>query len=332
MREVDSLAGDPFAAVSTISRGRWGVAVSGGADSIALLELLRTRGCDLTLHVIHLDHETRAGESAVDAQFVHDRAAACGLALTLARRSEIERSIHPLPRNLSARYRAARLELFRRLIRQENLQGVLLAHHADDQAETILQRLLRGSGPAGLTGMATQATIAGVTILRPLLGVRRATLRQWLLSRNIPWREDSSNRSPLQQRNRVRAFLECHPELVQPLIDLGGTCAALAEWLRQQSPPMNDILDLQRTARLCPLIRREALRSWLSRQAETGVEVPPSAVERLEAMILDLATPPRQHFPGGVLVRRRGGRIFVDHGDVAGRDGRVAAAAADSRE
>src|SRR5438034_1508222 len=133
-----------------VPAGAWAVAVSGGGDSVALLELLRHRG-DLLLHVVHLDHETRGGESATDALFVGELAARWGLAFTIRRRSEIEPAIAArLPANRSARFRAARLELFRRVIAEHRLAGVILAHHADDQAETVVQRLLRGSGPAGL--------------------------------------------------------------------------------------------------------------------------------------------------------------------------------------
>ena len=88
-----------------------------------------------------------------------------------------------LPKNLSARYRAIRIELFRRVVAHENLLGVILAHQADDQAETIFLRLLRGSGPAGLAGMSPRRQISGLTMLRPLLNVRRSELREFLAAR-----------------------------------------------------------------------------------------------------------------------------------------------------
>src|SRR5205823_4177907 len=100
------------------------------------LALLRPRG-DLRLHVVHLDHETRGGQSAEDAQFVGDLAREWGLAVTVARRGEIESAMGALPRNRSARHRALRLELFRRVVSEHKLRGVILAHHADDQAETV---------------------------------------------------------------------------------------------------------------------------------------------------------------------------------------------------
>jgi tRNA(Ile)-lysidine synthase len=90
---------------------------------------------------------------------------------------------------------------------RDHLDGVILAHHADDQAETVLLRLLRGSGYAGLAGMARDSDVGGLRVLRPLLTVRAESLRQYLKSRSLSWREDSSNRSGKYLRNRVRIFL-----------------------------------------------------------------------------------------------------------------------------
>jgi tRNA(Ile)-lysidine synthase len=151
------------------------VGVSGGGDSVALLELLagQRRG-DLELIVAHLDHETRAGASAADAQFVEELAQQRSLRCIVARRADIEKDIGEVPANRSARYRAARLACFRRVITEEKLDGVVLAHHADDQAETVVQRLLRGSGPAGLTGMRADSVVSGVRIVRPLLRSRQS--------------------------------------------------------------------------------------------------------------------------------------------------------------
>src|SRR5207248_5041900 len=132
----------------------------------------------------HLDHQTRGDASAADAEFVA-RLAIGGKGSepirTIARRDEVERGMTALPSNSSARYRAARFELFRQVVESLGLLGVILAHHADDQAETILLRLLRGAqAPAALAGMSPRTTVHGVRVLRPLLGVRAADLRQYL--------------------------------------------------------------------------------------------------------------------------------------------------------
>jgi tRNA(Ile)-lysidine synthase len=309
---------DPVTAAQAVPAGAWAVAVSGGADSVALLELLRHRS-DLSLHVVHLDHETRAGESAADAAFVRQLATRCGVPCTIALRSQVETGASELPGNLSSRYRVARLKLFRRVVADEKLDGVIVAHHVGDQAETILLRLLRGSGPAGLTGMAPRTVIGGLTILRPLLSVRGEALRALLRERGIAWRDDASNQSPLQKRNRIRALLLRYPALAESLVELGRAAGGLMEWLHAQGPELADTFEVSEVANLPSLIAREALRRWLTRLAGPGVDVPASATQRLAEMASDLATPPRQHFPGGLLVRRRGGRIFVDSGVRADR-------------
>src|SRR5260221_10183776 len=112
-------------AVAAVPGGAWAVGVSGGADSVALLALLRRRA-DLRCHAVHLDHETRAGESAADAQFVSELCANWGVNITVVRRSELERGAGEWPANQSARFRALRLDLFRRACAAGAVQGVIL--------------------------------------------------------------------------------------------------------------------------------------------------------------------------------------------------------------
>jgi tRNA(Ile)-lysidine synthetase-like protein len=304
------------AAVAAMPPGEWAVAVSGGADSVALLELLCDRRDDLALHVVHLDHETRGGQSAADAAFVAELARSHDLPVTLSTRSAIEATVGGLPRNTSARFRQLRLRLFREVVRAHGLSGVIVAHHADDQAETILQRLLRGSGPAGLSGMSADSTLFGVRVLRPLLGVRRAALRAVLRERGVGWREDASNTSPAQQRNRVRAVLARHPALTAAALELGRACAELSHWLRAAAPVLGERFSVAELRGLPPPVAREAAARWLAARAadrhpDHAVEIPPAAAKRLVRMVEDAASPPRQHFPGGILVRRRGGLMSV---------------------
>ena len=299
-------------AIEAVPPGAWAVGVSGGADSVALLQLLIQRA-DLTLHIAHLDHETRAGGSGEDATFVARLAKMHGVACSIAKRSEIERGVERLPQNRSARFRAVRLELFRRVVEDHRLLGVLLAHHADDQAETIVQRLLRGSGVAGLAGMSAELHISGLRVVRPLLAVRSTVLRAWLHERGMTWREDLSNQSPDQQRNRVRAMLAGHDEIASAALRMGASCASLSAWLREAGAVLSGAeVELEDVRRLPPPIARAAARHWLAERAGAGVEIPPSAVERLLLMANDAASPARQQFPGRVLVRRRKGRLITE--------------------
>ena len=97
---------------------------------------------------------------------------------------------------------------------------------------------------------------------------------------------------------------------------LARACGALMAWLRACGPELGDVFDAGEVCKLPPPVAREALRRWLTRHAGADVDVMAAAVERLTRMAGDFATPPRQHFPGRLLVRRRGSKIFVDGSNV----------------
>jgi tRNA(Ile)-lysidine synthetase-like protein len=293
-----------------VSPGPWAVGVSGGADSVALLLLLHDLP-GISLHIVHLDHQARGRDSTEDAQFVGELAGRLSIPVTIRRRDEIEPGMTDLPKNPSARYRAIRLELFRRVVRERKLLGVILGHHADDQAETILLRLLRGSGPAGLAGMKTNAKVGGLTILRPLLGVRRAALREFLTQRGQPWREDASNQSDRYARNRLRRFLEVRPDLHEPIIALGSACAKYTRWIKERAPALPARFPAIQLADLPPVLGRESARKWLVRAGVPPQHLEPDALDRLREMAADAATPSRQLFAGNITVHRRAGWIWA---------------------
>jgi tRNA(Ile)-lysidine synthetase-like protein len=291
--------------ILAIPAGKWAVGVSGGADSVALLLLLHRRP-DLQLHVVHLDHETRNGQSAHDAAFVADLAARLHLPATITLRSQVN---SPPLKNLSAKFRAARIALFKQVVNSQQLNGVILAHHADDQAETVLQRLLRGAGPTALTGMSPKTTIDGLCILRPLLQIPSSDLRQFLKNQNQPWQQDISNTSPKYLRNRLRPILAADPALRNSLLDLAAACRRLRQWLRKNAPTLPQQFSVDVLASLPPPLARQSARRWfLDRNIPPG-RITTIACDRLIAMAADAASPPRQHFPAGLLVRRRRGII-----------------------
>lgn len=291
-------------AIDAVPPGPWAIGVSGGADSVALLELLRGRS-DLALHVVHLDHEARGKESAADAEFVRALAAQWNLRCTIARLRDVEDDAIRGEANVAARFRAARLSLFQRVVKSHALQGVILAHHADDQAETVLQRLLRGSGPAGLGGMTCDTTIGPLRVLRPLLGLRKSELQSLLAGRKISWREDPGNALPIAQRNRVRIFLADRPELVATLLELSEKCRAMTMCVREAAPALQECFTTDQLANLPGILARESARKWLADRAGPSAEITPAAIDRLIAMATDAATSPRQDFPGQLRVCRK---------------------------
>lgn len=303
----------PDSAIATVPPGRWAVGVSGGADSVALLALLRTRP-DLSLHVAHLDHQTRGAASTADARFVAELAARFSLPCTIRRRDEIEPRLTNLPTNRSAKYRAIRHELFREIMSLNSLQGVLLAHHADDQAETVLHRLIRGSAPTGLAGMSPRASIGGLIVLRPLLDVRRDELRTYLNRIGQQWREDASNQSNQYLRNRLRKWLRDEPGLHDTLLTVAQRCRALRDWARRGAPQLPESFACKQLADLPEPLAHESSRRWLIARGAPPAQLSEAVLDRLIEMAADAASPPRQYFPGRLLVRRRSGTLFVDSG------------------
>lgn len=299
------------AAIATVPAGAWAVGVSGGADSVALLSLLhRCRTSDLSLHVVHLDHQTRGDASTGDAAFVASLATSLQLPSTIKRREQIEPSIKDRPANTSALYRALRLELFRQVVTSNQLRGVILAHHADDQAETVLHRLLRGSGYSGLAGMTTTSVVGDLILLRPMLSVSRAMLRGYLGGSGINWREDASNESDDYLRNRLRKCLAGQQRLHERLIDLGDACRELRDWTKSAAPVLEAQFSTSRLADLPAILADESAKRWMIEQANIPpAELTPQVVGRLLEMSRDAATPPRQDFPAGVTLHRKRGII-----------------------
>ena len=217
------------------------VAVSGGADSVALLRLLheinRSDYWGWKLVAGHVDHGLRGRASAGDAAFVRKLAKGLGLPYRSAR----------LRLNKKASEDAARQGRMGALaLMARELDGVVMAHHAEDQAETVLMRMFRGCGIAGLGSMSAERILKGrgkagklleVPLYRPLLGVRRAELRGYLEQIGQTWREDATNASPRYLRNRVRA--EVMPLIEQVWRGAVGALGRLAQVAGQMDRAMN---------------------------------------------------------------------------------------------
>lgn len=176
----------------------FGLAVSGGGDSIALMHIAAQWAAGRRLMVATVDHGLRP-ESAGEAKQVHAAAKALGLGhVTLLWKRESETG------NLMANARDARLRLLSGWAQRNELPVIALGHTADDQAETLLMRMIRGSGIDGLAGMAEYRTAFGVDWIRPMLDVRRGDLRDWLTENKIDWIDDPSNENEDFDRIRIR--------------------------------------------------------------------------------------------------------------------------------
>lgn len=209
--------------------GRIGIAVSGGGDSMALMHLAQRWG-GAHLQVASIDHGLRP-EALRETAMVAQSAYELGLShVTLRWHGWDGRG------NLQNNARRARQALLRDWAKGAGLDAVLVGHTQDDQAETVLMRLARGSGVDGLAGMAAVRDDDGLRWLRPLLGISRAELRDWLRAQGVQWAEDPSNDDPAYDRVKARHALAS-------LTPMGLSTARLAETAQRMSEA-REVLDM----------------------------------------------------------------------------------------
>lgn len=299
---------------------RWLVAVSGGGDSIALLHLMArfVERPTERLAVAHLDHALRRGSRA-DRNFVERRARDLGLDVHAERRDVAKaRRRDESPEEAARRVRS---EFLVQTARRARCDGIVTGHTLDDQAETVLMRLARGAGAAGLAGI---PEVSG-PFVRPLLGLERAALRAWLERCGIEWREDPSNRDMRFDRNRVRMrlvpLLEEHlnPRAAKNLAQAARTLREDADYLDGLAEHHLDhrsrtdrrgwpVLRVAEMRALDPVISRRVALIALRRAGIDGRRIGRKHVEAL----LDLCGPRGNreiHLPGKRSARRVRGEI-----------------------
>ncbi|HLV36997.1 MAG TPA: tRNA lysidine(34) synthetase TilS [Spirillospora sp.] len=212
------------------------IGVSGGADSLTLLRILHTSG-QFDLHVATLDHGLRGAAGAADVQFVMDTCAAWGIPVTAGKRTDL-----PKDAGVEEAARAARYDFLAETARQVGAAVVAVGHHADDQAETVLMRLIRGTGLQGLSGMAQRAPLPGhpdLTLIRPLLHITRREIEAYCSAHNLQPRHDITNTDTRLLRNRVRLELlprlrQINPQIERALTRLAASAALDSDYIQQQ--------------------------------------------------------------------------------------------------
>ena len=265
---------------SVAARRAWAVAFSGGADSLALLLLLwahwpqrRTR-----LVALHFDHRLRGRASTADARFCEQVCAALGVRFVCATWAEAR------PQASEAEARTARFAFFQRELGRRRIRALWLGHQQDDIAETLLMRLARGSGTAGLAApRPLQLMPAERVHVRPLLTLKKAELATALTGIGATWREDDSNATTVYQRNRLRhaglpewkAAAEGRDALAGAALSrelLEEDDVALETWVDAVAPLSADgqRLDVIKLHGLPRAVVRRALHRWLVAQADTG--------------------------------------------------------------
>jgi len=280
------------------------VAFSGGADSLGLLALLARLPAERrpALEAIHVDHGLRP-----------DSAAAAARALEAAGRLGVPaRCVRVEVRGRGGLEAAARTARYRALAREAAGRPIATAHTLDDQAETVLLRLVRGAGLRGVSGMRARARIAGAQILRPLLGVRRAALHRVVRALELPVVEDPSNADRRFARNRLRAEVippleRLAPGAIPAIARFAELAAADERYLARRAERLVGGEAAVPVARLLAMplaLRRRVVRERIERAGGR----PPAAVRVQEVLrLLARGRDGELHLPGGVLVSVRAG-------------------------
>lgn len=320
-----------LAKLPDLQDGRILLALSGGADSVALLHALATlrRKFHFQLAAAHLNHALRAAESDRDEAFVRELCARIGVELIVER----ARGLKPSDGNLEARARTARQRFLARAAARVEADYIALAHQADDQAETVMLRLLRG---AGVTGLGAMAEVSAGNVIRPLLEVRRSAILAYLNEIGARFVEDSTNASLKYDRNRVRHRLmpllerEFAPGLSGRLVELAaemrqvdGLLHGLAEDAYAACRESGGALNLDRFTGLHPAVAAATMRRYLAATVGNLMGLQRSHIDSLLRLCLKGPPNGRIVLPDGWLARRRYGKLFVVRGEKIG-EGAVA--------
>ncbi len=304
------------------------VAVSGGADSVALLtglaDLAASNGWALV--VAHLNHGIRT-DAAGDAAFVTRLAATLGLPCVQGV-ADVPASAARDGVSIEMAARAARYAFLLDAARERRCVAIATAHTADDQAETVLLRVARGTGLAGLAGIAPVRETEGLRLVRPLLAVTRAEIEGFLLERGLAWREDITNRDEAHLRNRVRHRVlpllqtTLNPRIREALCRLAALASAdqaaldaLAREAALGCAAAGGRLAVGPWMRLPPALRGRVLLTWLLANGVPGTRVTQGHCDAV-ASICDTCDGSASLDMGeGAAVRREYGELRVVTGD-----------------
>lgn len=333
----------PSTLVRRIDYSRWSgagvlLAVSGGADSVAMLRCFAELATDQPeskefVHVGHVNHALRGDASDGDATFVRNLAQRFGFAyhetrLTAAQLANDESG------SFEAAARNRRYDFLQHTAEQIGLRYIATAHNADDQAETILHRIIRGTGVAGLVGIPPFRPLGdAVTLVRPMLPHPRKRILEYLARIDQPFRTDATNAETHYTRNKIRNNLL--PQLISgynhtvtdALIRLGAQAAEWNAYIKSQTDALFDRAVVCRPNRVVvqhepltgqpPLMVRELFVMIWSRQNWHRREMAFAHWERLAELIMlpygPSQSPQKQHFPGGIVAERTAKQLILSN-------------------
>ena len=300
-----------------IKAGRYLIGLSGGADSVALLMTLLPdiRDGRIAAEAVHVNHGLRGTESDDDEKLCRELCEREGVPLTVYRADLQGKTDEDSARK-------ARYGFFREKYKAFKADGLILAHHADDQAETFLMRLTRGAGPEGLECMREDETVEDIRILRPMLRIRREEIRAALTEDGTGWREDSTNTDTAYLRNKVRqelipALEAISESAVDKICRTAGMIAAdndvldaAAEKLLRENAK-GSILNAAAITAEPEAVRRRVLRKWWNAEGPVLEEHALSAAQTEALTALLDVTKGKINLPGGVYAVRTGKHLIL---------------------
>ncbi len=300
---------------------RYLVGVSGGRDSVALLDALLNAGYQ-RLIVCHLDHRLRGRASTADAKFVKSLAAKLKLECETGR-SSVAALAKQQKQSIETAGRNARYEFFARIARRRRCRTIFLGHHAGDLVETFLLNLFRGAGPAGLSAMRPVATrsVNGVqlTIVRPLLGISRPEIDSYISERSLKYRDDASNASIAPMRNRVRHRIipyierQLNRNVRRSLWRAATIAADEAEWadaLLDSNTTAGRELPVKELREQPRAFQRRMVQRWLQSQGVSDLDF--DTIELVRALIEPDASHAKTNLSRDRHARRRAGKLFLE--------------------
>jgi tRNA(Ile)-lysidine synthase len=219
------------------------IGVSGGADSLALMHVLKhlAGALDFRLHVATLDHQLRGQAGADDAKFVVEMAKLWNIPATMGQ-TDVPKLAQEQRIGIETTARIARYQFLAQTAREIGASHIAVAHHADDQVETVLMHLIRGSGIQGLSGMAWSAPVPNhpdLTLIRPFLGITRAQIDAYCTENDLKPRQDATNSDTSLLRNRLRVetlphLQQLNPKVARSLTQLADVAAAEGDYIHHQ--------------------------------------------------------------------------------------------------
>jgi len=261
--------------------------LSGGIDSMVLFDImtkLAETGMFAELAVAHIDHMLRGEESDADRELVVQTCIQNNIKC-FVHKVDIQKICRDKKISTEMAAREARYTFFKKCCNENSLNSILTAHNADDQAETVLMRLIRGTTLTGITGINSCSDFQGLKLIRPMLECTRKDIEQYAKENNISWREDSSNSTDDYLRNKIRHNIipfiqnEINPAFLKNITKMTKQFKIDDDFIERQADKIaqdalqGDCLNFSKIDTLDPALQNRVIRGWL------GMHIPPAQLD-----------------------------------------------------